>query len=507
MSLIRALIPVTAASAVLALAPGASAGVRVWSDPKGDAMARRTDPGADAEIGENAVLPDLLSTTLSGWNPASMQNPFDGTVNSAIFPDVLRIELRFDGLVNPPGPLDPDGPGGLAYDPFKYGPSPLYGFLELDVDDNPDTGGEFHGVASSRYLANVARFGRTPIEGPAGRAIIRQGQKDSDFTTPPQFERSGAEFAVALCGCWDIQIISQSGNGDGKFDPGERWVVNGRFFERAQAFECLSFMFGDPNNGGPSMPGLYDPPINVRFTHDAEADETVVELIFPLTMQGAAQLYGGSVQQPNFTFGGSNHFSFIEALIDLVAGALGASSNCAVLAGAWNGGQSPIDFIDPANWRATALFGTAYEDEQPVARFVWTDTGFCEHAGDFNSDGRSDATDVALLDQEIQTLDGTELDADGVVNGVVSVPSFGSTFSMFDLNYNGGVDEMDAMLLTPCIADYAKPYGVLDFSDVLEFLEAFDAMDPRADLAPPMGGFDYSDVFAFLIAFGAGCPQ
>lgn len=59
----------------------------------------------------------------------------------------------------------------------------------------------------------------------------------------------------------------------------------------------------------------------------------------------------------------------------------------------------------------------------------------------------------------------------------------------------------------PCnAADFAEPYGVLDFSDVLAFKTAFGTMDPSADLAVPFGVFDFSDTFAFLTAFGEGCP-
>jgi len=57
-----------------------------------------------------------------------------------------------------------------------------------------------------------------------------------------------------------------------------------------------------------------------------------------------------------------------------------------------------------------------------------------------------------------------------------------------------------------CPADFAEPFGQLDFSDVVAFLTAFDAMDASADLALPLGQFDFSDVVAFLAAFGAGCP-
>ena len=56
-----------------------------------------------------------------------------------------------------------------------------------------------------------------------------------------------------------------------------------------------------------------------------------------------------------------------------------------------------------------------------------------------------------------------------------------------------------------CPADLAPPFGLLDFSDVLAFLNAFANADPIADLNPD-GLFDFSDVLAFLSAFAAGCP-
>ncbi len=66
--------------------------------------------------------------------------------------------------------------------------------------------------------------------------------------------------------------------------------------------------------------------------------------------------------------------------------------------------------------------------------------------------------------------------------------------------------EADHVLLVyTCTGDFAPPYDVLDFSDVIAFLTAFSTGDPIVDLAPPMGVFDFSDIIAFLTAFGAGC--
>jgi len=58
----------------------------------------------------------------------------------------------------------------------------------------------------------------------------------------------------------------------------------------------------------------------------------------------------------------------------------------------------------------------------------------------------------------------------------------------------------------PCNdADFAEPFGELDFFDVLAFLQAFSASDPSADLNND-SLFDFFDVQAYLNAFSGGCP-
>ncbi len=489
-------------------APALRAGDGEWSDPRGDAMTRLTDPGADGVITPGATLPDLMSARLSGWFPASPEDPYTGSVDNSNSPDVLRIELVFAGLVNPPGPLDLDGPGGLPYAPFRFGFSPVYGYLELDLDDDPDTGGVFHPFALTRYLANVGRFGRTPVGFPEGRAIIRQGDRDSDFETAPYFERSGAEFELAMCGCWDVTLVSECGNGNGILDAGERMIVNGRFFQLSLAVEEYACFGGTQFGDGPSSKGRYDPPIDLRFTHDKTEDVTRVEMIYPISMQGAAILTGEMQQFPNSIFGGGNHFALQEALNEFVLVAVIADivndEELDTLLHGWQG-QNPVDYFDPRAWRATALFGTAYAVQEPVAHFVWSDTGFGEAFGDFNANGVSDEYDVKCLEDEIEALDGTSLDADGVINDIVVIPSFGLDFSVFDMNYSGAVDEDDEALVPPCCADMAEPLGVLDFSDVLAFLTGFATMSELVDCAEPFGVLDFSDIFQFLVDFGAGC--
>jgi hypothetical protein len=59
---------------------------------------------------------------------------------------------------------------------------------------------------------------------------------------------------------------------------------------------------------------------------------------------------------------------------------------------------------------------------------------------------------------------------------------------------------------TPCNqADFAEPFGTLNFFDVLEFLELFTSGDMAADVAGD-GILDFHDIAIFLSAFSAGCP-
>lgn len=57
-----------------------------------------------------------------------------------------------------------------------------------------------------------------------------------------------------------------------------------------------------------------------------------------------------------------------------------------------------------------------------------------------------------------------------------------------------------------CSADLAPPFGVLTFTDISTFIEAFNSMDRAADFAAPFGEFTFNDIATFLSAFQAGCP-
>ncbi|MEZ6243615.1 MAG: GC-type dockerin domain-anchored protein [Phycisphaerales bacterium] len=57
------------------------------------------------------------------------------------------------------------------------------------------------------------------------------------------------------------------------------------------------------------------------------------------------------------------------------------------------------------------------------------------------------------------------------------------------------------------MADLAAPFGVLDFSDVVQFLIYFSNGDLiGADIALPFGVLDFTDIIFFLDLFATGCP-
>src|SRR5688572_15824375 len=194
-----------ALAAALALTGAARADVITWNDATGDARLRRTDAGANGPIRAGGVLPDVVKVTLSGWeSPSPSTNPYIGGVIDPREAHYARLQVIFKGLVNPPGPVDTVG---VNHDPYLFGGSPVYGFLDFDVDDQKNSGGELGAAAAVRYLANVARFGRLPYGSIGERAAQDAGDIDYNFNTAPQYERTGAEWALALCGCSALTVV------------------------------------------------------------------------------------------------------------------------------------------------------------------------------------------------------------------------------------------------------------------------------------------------------------
>ncbi len=461
---------------VLAVACGLSADAltlsrdcATWVDPRGDAVIRRTDPGNDGPIMPGATLPDVVRVSLCAWQPTDpVADPYTGNTVDPDDSHLFKLDLVFAGVVNPPGPL---GFYGQPYDPFRHGPSPVIGYLDIDVDSK-NTGGELGSAARSRYLANVARFGRLPYGSISERVATSAFDYDWNFGTPPQYERTGADFALVFCGCWGLTVVSEGGNGNGVFDEGESWIVRGRLFQRTNGYQEASSAWGG------SGFGTYDPYVNVRFSHDTHTDETTITLVFALDMTGAAMLTGQPEQPINYNVG--DHVSIVEALSDVIDGADagGLSEPVWELIKGWKG-RDPFDYLDPTEWAVSALFGMPYAEQQAGATFVWTDSGMGECLGDLNANGYATAADKTLLREAVYDLDGGAQDADGMVNGRVVIVDPGPNFSLYDLNGDTVVNLDDFRV-------YGKPAdfdgnGVVNTLDFIAFLNAWVAGDPAAD--------------------------
>ena len=87
----------------------------------------------------------------------------------------------------------------------------------------------------------------------------------------------------------------------------------------------------------------------------------------------------------------------------------------------------------------------------------------------------------------------------------IAITEFSESIDLIDTASTRN-DPSDFQVNEPCIADFAEPFGELNFFDIAAFLTAYNAMDASADLAPPFGMWNFFDVSAFLTAYNAGCP-
>lgn len=482
--------PTWVGSIALGVCGAAAAGMQPaaqWFDAAGDTQIRRTDCGADGPMNMESVLPDVIHVQFNGWElSVAGENVFDGNVVDSRNARVFRLDIRFFGLVNPPGELFD------FFDPFVYGPSPLYGYLDIDVD-SPNTGGELDGAAHFRYLANVGRFGGVPEHRIGERAALTSLDVDFEFFSDPQIELSGADFSFVFCGCWQVELVEEGGDGNGVFDAGERWVVQGRFFERAQGYKGASSVFGG------SGFGLYDPLTLVLFEHDIPTDITTISLVYALDMQGAAMITGEPVQDIDRDV--SNHTSVVEALDDLVEGTCGLVDPVLdELAGDWCR-KDPLDYIDISDWEITGIFGTSYESEQDDGLYIWTDVGFEQTFADLNGDEEVDAEDRRLFHEGFFELDGGPLDAGPRFDGVVTIPRPGCDWAIYDLTSDSLIDA-DDLAIFGSLADFNVD-GAVNTVDFVMFLNAFSRGEHAADVTLD-NRLNSLDFLAFLRAFDSG---
>lgn len=406
-------------------------------DQADDAEVRRVDYGANGLVDPDLHrLPDILSYTIGTWQPFDAATDlFSGSWQTgAAF---LRLEVVFQGLLNPPGT---SGCCGYVFNPFRYGPHPLYAIIEIDADVDVDTGGDLW-APETRYLGMAGRWGGIPqASWLAGRAARDASAFDYDFATHPWVDRSGEDFHFSLMG-YDFDVIERSDPGDQLFGPGERWVLEGQMLHRAFGYEEFSFACCQ------GRPGSYEPVVQAEFAHTMTPSRTRVAWVYPLTNAAAAEMRGETYVEP-VDGDASNQHSIHEAMEDLIFSTINASPEdrsepeFAIIAD-WEL-KDPNVYLDPTAWRVQMVIGTGYILSQPEALFVYTDLMPSIEVGDFNGDGWVNLMDRGLFDAYIAANDGQPgKDLTSVVDGRVELINFGTNFSVFDVNYDGVVDEND----------------------------------------------------------------
>ena len=454
----------------------------IIADPADDALLRRTDDNADGFIDPQAQrLPEILEMRIGTFQPIQPDgNRFIGNWDSA--GGYLRLDIDLAGIINPPGPLGLDT-SFPSYDPLLYGPNPVYGFIEFDIDADENTGGELS-APDFRYLGNVARFGGLPVESRfIDRVALDASAFDDDVTTPPFVDRSGEEFHISFLGerISSVDIIHESSGGDpALFEPGETWILGGKLVHRAHGFEQFTLMCFNEE-------GRYEDEVKIQFKHDLATDITMISLVYPLTNAGFAAFSGpNETVLPNDGCA-DGQSSIEEALEDLQFSASIAPPGTRqlpefqLIAG-WEF-NNVADHLDPSAWRVTGLLGSAYVNQQPdAALFMWTDLVPNPQIGDFDADGLVDAADTTQLNTFIATEDGTSNDEDGIINNTIDLWNFAGNFSLFDTDYDGLVAPQDAIV--PGDMDLNQ---LVEFEDIDDFVLAL--LDP-ATYSATHGGVD-----------------
>lgn len=405
---------------------------RRMPDSPRDSIPRRRDRRGNLAVDalEPARRVELLESSLGAWAPTNAAGDlFVGQFRST--GGFVRLDLRFRGLVNPPGSIE-----STSFKPNFYGPRPVYGFVEIDVDANLATGGELD-APQYRFLANLARFGgQTTVGALRPRVAQDASALDGNFTTPPFVERSGEDFHLALLGGEATSIQELHGNGNNVFERGEAWVLKGTYFHRAHGYERFSL-----SEGG-RAPGQYMPQHKLLFVHDVLQDVTTISLVFPLTNAAAASTTGAAPQPMNNN--PSDQASILEGLDDLHDSAsfldvFPTSDPAQALISNWET-ESASNYLNPHDWKITVLMGTNHPmPESSQALFIWTDVFPNVVPGDVDgSGGRTDA-DAQAIRTFIAGNDGR----DGRFDSAVLVRDFASGFSLFDVNYDGVVDQQD----------------------------------------------------------------
>ncbi len=189
-------------------------------------------------------------------------------------------------------------------------------------------------------------------------------------------------------------------------------------------------------------------------------------------------------------------------------------------------GRSPVALHNSILWNNAGPGVSGDWSFGQIRHSIFPEAASCPGTGNINADPRfrnPDAGDFSLrstspaIDAGDSTLVPSDtVDDDGDGNVSERLPFDLAGYFRFvddplspDTGVDAGLGVVDIgahEFRRNCAADFAEPYTIINFDDVLAFLQAFTNQEPIADLSPAYGSYDFNDVSAFLSAFVSGCP-
>ena len=398
-----------------------------------------------------AIHPDILQYRIGAWYPFDPYGDLWQGEYDSEWGDYLRLDILLKEFHNPPGPTG----GSAGFDPLRYGPNPVYGIVEFDMDHYVNTGGDLGneinpmGRPQDSFLSNAGRFGFRAWGDPlySQRQSMEWLHSDPfyNFFLQPYVKRSGNDYMWFIDGvspmndpaiekrCYSPDLPCDD---DDTFEPGEVWIFSGHFFCRGRGYAVQAFW--DPLQGSPSgfyCPGPWFNPVQMAFSNDYVTHHTMISLLYPLTQSPMSENYLPSDSHSmTEALRGVNMAAYnydMSALEDLIKDYRQ---------------QNSYVMLQPMSWNLRIMVGTTYNQESADGQmYVWTDNAPDHIPGDFSADEYINMTDTQMVyDFMVAHECNPNYDLDGICdNNSLTLPDTPKNFSTYDNNYDGVVNIYD----------------------------------------------------------------
>ncbi|MFK7884411.1 MAG: GC-type dockerin domain-anchored protein [Phycisphaerales bacterium] len=180
--------------------------------------------------------------------------------------------------------------------------------------------------------------------------------------------------------------------------------------------------------------------------------------------------------------------------------------------GSFNRAGGTVPVLNVAKWDGSSWTALGDGLDSLVQELVVWDDGSGEALyaiGNFNNSGTTPASRIAKWNGTAWEAVGAGLDANGFGAIVYDLGSGPELHIAGGFSNAGGLSSNRAISLIAeqgCAADFAEPFGTLNFFDISAFITAYNANDLAADFAAPFGVLNFFDISTYINEYNAGCP-